>query len=48
MFSENLTRQIQFKGVLAPIDGLSVVRSHISLSELKAMGKPFINVMLGR
>ena len=33
---------------LASIDALSVVRSQISLSELKAMGKPFINVMLGR
>jgi hypothetical protein len=27
---------------LAPIDALSVVRSHISLSELKVMGKLFI------
>ncbi len=33
---------------LASIDAPSVVRSQISLSELKAMGKPFINVMLGR
>lgn len=33
---------------LASIDALSVVRSQISVSELKAMGKPFINVMLGR